>query len=113
MDNFHGERVSGRGNASGLCKGPGGAWWISGGLDFRISGGLGSSEDLEQRGLAFPWSVMRATEDSEQEVMRFDFNFNMASSSAVELRSDNNTLRAGAGRPIRALQELRQRWRAQ
>lgn len=56
---------------------------------------------------------MRATEDSEQEVMRFDFNFNMASSSAVELRSDNNTLRAGAGRPIRALQELRQRWRAQ
>ena len=105
MDNFHGERVSGRGNASGLCKGPGGAWWIS--------GGLGSSEDLEQRGLAFPWSVMRATEDSEQEVMRFDFNFNMANSSAVELRSDNNRLRAGAGRPIRALQELRQRWRAQ
>lgn len=66
-----------------------------------------------RRGLAFPWSVMRATEDSEQEVMTFDFNFNMASSSAVELRSDNNTLRAGAGRPIRALQELRQRWRAQ
>ena len=68
---------------------------------------------MEQRGLAFPWSVMRATEDSEQEVIRFDFNFNMASSSAVELRSDNNTLRAGAGKPIRALQELRQRWWAQ
>ena len=95
------------------AKALGGAWWISGGLNFRISGGLGSSEDLEQRGLAFPWSVMRATEDSEQEVIRFDFNFDMASSSAVELRSDNNTLRAGAGKPIRALQELRQRWWAQ
>ena len=40
-------------------------------------GGLGSSEDLEQRGLAFPWSIMRATEDPEQEMMRFNFNFNM------------------------------------
>lgn len=85
---------------------------VPGGFQKQV-GGLGSSEDLEQRGLAFSWSFMRATGDSEQEVMRFDFNFNMANSSAVELRSDNNRLRAGAGRPIRALQELRQRWRAQ
>lgn len=76
-------------------------------------GGLGSSEDLEQRGLAFPWSIMRATEDPEQEMMRFNFNFNMVNSPAVELRSDDNRSRAGAGRLIRALQELRQRWWAQ
>ena len=53
---------------------------------------------------------MRATEDPEQEMMRFNFNFNMVNSPAVELRSDDNRSRAGAGRLIRALQELRQRW---
>ena len=45
---------------------------------------------------------MAATKGSEQEVTRFNFNFNRVNRSGVELRSDNSGLRAGGGRPVRA-----------